>query len=217
MPLPLPLLCLVTDRALCGDRTLEEVVGKAVAGGVDLVQVRERDLPAGELLALVRQIRQVAEGRALTFVNDRLDVALAAGADGVHLPEAGLPVREARALARDRLLIGRSVHSVEAGIEAAREGADLLQLGAIYPTASHPGRSPAGVAMLAQLAARVDAPVVGVGGITTGNAGEAMAAGAAGVAVIRAILTTRDPQRAAQELRKAVMVSWDARHGKVVS
>jgi len=217
MPLPLPLLCLVTDRALCGDRSLVEVVGEAIAGGVNVVQLREKGLPAGELLTLARQLREVTAGRALLFVNDRLDVALAAGADGVHLPEAGLPVREARALGVEGLLIGRSVHGVEAGAQAAGDGADLIQLGAIYPTASHPGGTPVGVEALSRLASRVEVPVVGIGGITVSGAREAMAAGAAGVAVIRAILAAPDPRRAARELWEAVVAGWEARHREVVS
>ncbi len=90
--LRLPTLCLITDRQRLGESPLEAVVEQAAKGGVNLVQLREKDLPAGELLALTGRVREVTRGHALLIINDRLDVVMASGADGVHLPESGLPV-----------------------------------------------------------------------------------------------------------------------------
>ncbi len=139
-------------------------------------------------------------------MNDRVDVALAAEADGAHLGEAGLPVPAARrAVAlRERFLIGRSVHSLEGAREAAHAGADYLLFGNVFATASHPGKEPAGTEMLARVAAGVPVPVIAIGGITPENAAECRRAGAAGVAVISAILDVPDPEAAARELRRCL-------------
>ncbi|HEY8491726.1 MAG TPA: thiamine phosphate synthase [Dehalococcoidia bacterium] len=201
--LPRPCLALVTDRTLAPD--LPAAVERAVRGGVDLVQLRERDLPAGDLLRLARELRAITRGRALLVVNDRLDVALAAGADGVHLPEAGLPVPAARRLAPDGFLVGRSVHDAEGAARAAREGADYLVVGTVFPSRSHPGGGAAGPGLLGRVrAAAGPLPLLGIGGIDAGNAAAVLAAGADGVAVVSAVLAAADPEAAARALRAAL-------------
>ncbi len=204
--LPLPCLALITDRGVCGGtERLEWAVEAAVAGGVQLVQLREKELAGGPLFALAERLRRVTQGKALLFVNERVDVALACEADGVHLGEEALSVAQARRAARGRpLLMGRSVHHAAGALEAAEAGADLLLVGPVYDTASHPGMAPAGVGLVAEVAQSVQVPVVGVGGITPDNAEEVMAAGAAGVAVIRGILAAPSPYQAAQQLREAM-------------
>ena len=217
--LPLPCLALITDRRVCGGtERLEWAVEAAVAGGVQLVQLREKDLPGGPLLALAERLRRCTQGKALLFVNERVDVALACGADGVHLGEEGISVAEARRAAQGReLLIGRSVHHLAGALQAAEAGADLLQVGPVYATASHPDAAPQGVGLVAEVAALVGVPVMGVGGITPANGMEVVAAGAAGVAVIRGILAAPSPHRAAQQLREATnsgYLYWQAAHQK---
>ena len=209
-PIPTPLLCLVTDRRAVHlqDEQLVERVYRAVRGGVSMVQLRERDLPGGELLKLAERLRESTEGTALLFVNDRVDVALACGADGVQLGEAGLDVGAARRVAGNSLLVGRSVHSVEGAAEAEREGADFLVVGTIYPTSSHHAEEPAGPQLLARIASRVATPFVGIGGINAANVGEVVEAGASGVAVISAILTAKDPEAAASQLKMAIDAAW---------
>ena len=112
---------LVTDRRRLRGRSLDQVVSLAVEGGVNVVQLREKDLPGGELYKLALNLRTITAGRALLLVNDRIDVALAANADGVHLPEHGLPAREVRTLVAEDTIVGRSVHSVEAAVASASE------------------------------------------------------------------------------------------------
>jgi len=198
----------VTDRQVCGGvRGLLERVAAAVRGGANMVQLREKGLPGGELLRLALDLRRITEGRALLFVNERVDVALACGADGVQLGEEALPVAAARRVAGERLLIGRSVHSLEGAIEAEREGADLLVVGTIFATASHPGARPAGVSLLREVASRVSIPVVGIGGIEASNTAQVVEAGAAGVAVIRSVLAAPDPEEAARTLWRALSSS----------
>jgi thiamine-phosphate pyrophosphorylase len=193
---------LVTDRQRVTGR-LEDAVAAAVAGGVNAVQLREHDLHAGELLRLARNLRAVTRGAALLLVNDRLDVALASGADGVHLPETGMPPPEARWIAGPELIIGRSVHSPAGAREAEQTGADYVVVGTVYPTGSHPGESGAGPELI-RAAAEVRLPVIAIGGITPANARAVMQAGASGVAVISALLGAPQVERAARELWAAL-------------
>jgi thiamine-phosphate pyrophosphorylase len=209
--LRLPTLCLITDRQRCGESPLEDVVDQAVKGGVNLIQLREKDLPAGELLALAIRLREVTRGRALLVINDRLDVAQAAGADGVHLPENGLPVAIARWLLGQHTLIGRSVHSEEAAVEAEQAGADYVQLGTIYATESKPGVKPAGPDLVRKVSAALATPILAVGGVQPDNAAEVIEAGASGVSVISAIETAADPQAAARQLVEAMSEAWKKR------
>ena len=201
--LPLPTLCLVTDRRQTGDRPLGEIVALALRGGVNMVQLREKDLPSGELMEMALTLRSLTKGRALLFINDRVDVAVASGADGVQLGEEAMTVCAARK-AGPGLLISRSVHHVEGAAQAQRDGADLLVAGTIFQSGSHPGARPAGVELLEQLRAEVNLPYVAIGGITERNAPRAIAAGAAGVAVIGAIARSDDPQRAARGLATSI-------------
>lgn len=199
-----PRLMLVTDRRLCPVDRLPALAAQVVAHGVDAVQLREKDLPADELLALARALRAAIGDRALLFVNGDVDVALAAVADGVQLGEEAMSVAEARHRAGGRLLIGRSVHDVAGAVAAERAGADLLIAGTVYPSRSHPGGPSAGPELIRRIVAVVRVPVLGIGGITWENAAAVIAAGGAGVAVISAILAAPDPVRAAAELRAAV-------------
>lgn len=200
----MPMLCMVTDRRRCKGRRLEDVVDAAVGGGAGMVQLREKDLPAADLHALGLRLRDVVGDRALLFVNDRVDVALACGADGVQLGERGLPIGAARRVAGDRLLIGRSVHSAAGAAAAARAGADLITLGTIFATASHPGEPTGGLALITDAAAACGAPTLGIGGIDAANAGSVIVSGADGVAVISAICGSDDPGRAAADLLGAM-------------
>ena len=186
-------------------------VALALEGGVNMVQLREKDLPGGKLLEMARQLRRVAHPEALFLVNERVDVALACEADGVHLGEEALSTAAARRIAGNNLLIGRSVHSVEGAVAAQEEGADFLLVGTIFETGSHPGVEPAGLDLLRNLGAYLHIPFAGIGGIRPSNAHEVIATGASGVAVISAILASEDPKRAAQTLRKAIDAAWKER------
>ena len=209
--LELPCLCLVADSSVVGPGELVACVAAAVAGGVGLVQLRAKDLPGGRLLSLAEELKRAIDGRAVLLVNERVDVAVAVGADGVQLGEEALPVAAARKLLPQGALVGRSVHSADGAADAALAGADFLLAGSMFATGSHPGAAPAGPGLMREAAARCDAPLVGIGGITPGNLGEVVAAGAAGVAVIRSILGSSDPQAAAEELKLALLSAWRSR------
>ncbi len=208
--LKLPCLCLVADVSVVSPEELVPRVAAAVAGGVGLVQLRAKELPGGQLLSLAKELKQATGGRAALLVNERVDVAVAAGADGVQLGEAALPVATARKLLPGRALIGRSVHSVDGATEASAAGADFLVVGTMFATGSHPGAVPAGPGLMREASRRCSVPLFGIGGITDANLAEVMAAGASGVAVIRSILSAPDPQAAAAELWKALQEAWQS-------
>ena len=196
---------LIPARPRRGGRTLEEVASQAVEGGAHAVQIREKDLSTAELYELAATLHAVLRGRALLLVNDRIDVALAIGADGVHFPERALPAKQARDMARDVCcIIGRSVHSVEAAVTAKADGADYVQVGTVFETASKPGRPAAGLILVREVRDAVSIPVIAVGGIDAGNAAAVIAAGAAGIAVIGAIMHADAPRQAPPGLRRAI-------------
>lgn len=207
-----PCLALITDRRRA-PQGLVEAAAQAVAAGVDLVQLRERDLPPEALLGLARALRALTRGRALLIINSAVEVALAVDADGVHLPENGPPIDEVRARIGSRLL-GCSAHSAAAASRAAAAGADYLQVGPIYPTATHPERPPAGLELLRAVRQAVDVPVLAVGGITPGNAAATLEAGADGLAVIGAVLGSADPASAVEQFRAALQSHRPGRKGK---
>ncbi len=181
-----PVFCLVTDRHRTqGDDQLVRLVRRATGAGVNLVQIRERGLEDRRLLALTRSIVAAVEGTARVVVNDRVDVALAAGADGVHLRADSPPAAAVRAMVPAGFLVGRSVHSEAEALEAAASGVDYLVLGTIFPTASKPaGVLPLGLKPLERAARAIPVPILAIGGITADNVGKVAAAGAAGFAAI---------------------------------
>lgn len=178
----------------------------AVSGGVDVVQLRDKEMPGGALLELAKQLREVSAGRALLLINERADVALAAQADGVQLGEAALPTSAVRVIMGDASVIGRSIHSVRGACEAAKSGADFLLVGTMFASNSHPGEEPSGPGLLSRIAsAGVTVPMLGIGGISEHNAGAVISAGAGGVAVITSILGQDDPRVAAERLKNSMV------------
>ena len=211
--LPEPCLCLVTDRNLVDEGTLIERIGEAVAGGVNMVQLREKDLPGQQLLKLALDIKQEIKGQAMLIVNERADVAVAARADGLQLGEQALPLAAARQIVGPHALIGRSVHSLEGAIKAQAEDADYLVVGTMYATGSHTQTTPSGPQLLRQVAKLPELqfaslPLIGIGGITAGNLGEVILAGASGVAVITSILASPDSRQQARNLKLAILDAW---------
>jgi len=196
-----PTLCLLLTESLCA-RPWHETLVAAIGGGVDLVQVREKHMTARALLARVREVIAVARPRGVpVVVNDRADVAVAAGADGVHLGTDDIPLMEARRLAGTGLLLGASTHDLGEASAAIEAGADLCGVGAMFATALKPDRVPSGTAYLRAYLERFPrTPHLAIGGITPANVGELAAAGARGVAVSAAICGARDAGAVAARL-----------------
>ncbi|MGH9372071.1 MAG: thiamine phosphate synthase [Vicinamibacterales bacterium] len=186
--LPRPLICLVTDRRRLGNASedsLVRLVARASLAGVNLVHVRERDLDDRHLLALVRRIVSAVDVSTAVVVNDRADVALAAGAAGVHLRSDSAPADRVRPLVPSGFLIGRSVHGAAEARAAANSGVDYLVMGTTYPTSSKEEGVPlAGIRGLGEACQAVRIPVLAIGGVTADNVTGIAAAGAAGVAAI---------------------------------
>jgi len=200
---------LVTQESLSTEGSTRDIVEAAVAGGVDVVQLREKDRSARERYHLGRKLRAVTrEVGVPLIVNDRVDLAAAVDADGVHLGDADLPIAVAREQLGPDALIGRSVSFVEDARAAAEKGADYLGVGAVYATGSKDDiddeEEGVGPERVAAIADAVDVPVVGIGGITADNAAPVVEAGADGVAVITAITRADDPAAATRDLGAVV-------------
>ena len=185
------MICLVTDRHR---RSPVEQAADAVDAGVDIIQIRERGLDDAELAAMVTRIAGIARGsHTRVVVNDRLDVAMACGAHGVHLRGDSIPPARVRSMTAPAFLIGRSVHGTEEAVAVARH-VDYVIAGTLFPTSSKPGRSELlGLPGLASIAADVPVPVLAIGGITIERAGEIAAAGAAGIAAVSLFTDAEQP------------------------
>ncbi|HOP41741.1 MAG TPA: thiamine phosphate synthase, partial [Geobacteraceae bacterium] len=174
----------------------------ALRGGVRAVQLREKDLPARDLYELACRMKETTDRYgAKLLVNDRLDVALAAGADGVHLGESSLPLPRAREIVGDRLLIGVSCHGKEGALSAQENGADFITFSPIFFTPSKaPYGEPVGTELLAEACRLLRIPVFALGGIKKERVREVLDYGARGIALISAIIAANDPERATREM-----------------
>jgi thiamine-phosphate pyrophosphorylase len=177
------------------------LVQEAVAGGATIVQLRKKVMPIRQLLTLAEKLKELTVHFGVPLIiNDRVDLALAVNADGVHLGLDDFPVERARRLLGSKKIIGATVRSAEQAARAQLEGADYLGAGAVYPTGSKAGAAMIGLGGLAEICRAVKLPVVGIGGIGPGKAGPVIRAGAAGVAVISALAGAKDPAGAARLL-----------------
>jgi thiamine-phosphate pyrophosphorylase len=199
---------LVTDAGLSADRSTVEIVESAIRGGVDVVQLREKEASARERYELGTRLRDLTrEADIPLIVNDRVDLAAAIGADGVHLGDDDLPIPVAREQLGEGAIVGRSVSTPEAARRAEQEGADYLGVGAVYGTTSKdtdPEQSNIGLDRVRAIREATDLPFVGIGGVTPDNARDVVEAGANGVAVISTITAADDPEAATRELGTAV-------------
>lgn len=206
-----PIFSLITNRKLLVGRTIDDVVKVAVANGVNHVQLRELDLSARDLLTLAEWMKQVIGGHAVLVIHDRVDVAMACEADGVHLSPSGLSTRVARKLVGPHCLIGRSVESINDAVRAAREGADYVQMGPVFETDA-PKTRILGVSSLEIAVREVGVPILAAGGIHRHNVAQVIKAGVAGVAVQSSVMKAADAGAAAHELHDAIEWAWDARY-----
>jgi thiamine-phosphate pyrophosphorylase len=182
------------------------VVPEALAGGVDVVQLRDKDAFDAELVAAGRELRALCEPRgALLVVNDRAELALECGADGVHVGQEDQPVEEVRRLVGPDVLIGVSTHSPEQIAAAERSSADYLGVGPVYATATKPAVEPVGIELVRRAVEHASKPWFAIGGIDAQRAEEVRAAGAERIAVVRAIRDAADPRGAAASLREAIV------------
>lgn len=197
-------LYLVTDRHQTAGRPLLPVLERAVAAGVRAIQLRERDLPLRALRSMAVDLQRELP-QAKLFINDRVDLALALSAHGVHLRESSMPVAVVRRLLQPSQLLGASVHSVDGAMEAEQQGADFVVLGPIHDTPSKRAYgAPLGLAVLEQAARNVRIPMFAIGGMNAARARDARRAGAFGVAVLSSILSANDVEQATVSLLSAL-------------
>lgn len=199
-------LYVITCRDQASGQGHLDVASAALAGGAQVIQLRDKEMPARELLELALRIREMIAERApgtLLMVNDRVDVAAAAEADGVHLGQEDLPYRTARDLLGPRAVIGVSATCLEEALEAEAAGADYLGVGPVFPTPSKQDAAPAmGLEGLAAVRDAVSAPIVAIGGIGEDNAAAVLRAGADGIAVISAVTGAPDMAEAVRRLAR---------------
>ncbi len=199
-------LYLVTDRDLSMGRSIEEVVRAAVRGGVTCVQLREKACSSAEFLDLALSLKAELSGcRIPLIINDRLDIALAAEADGVHLGQHDIPLAAAKRISGGRLLIGISAESVDDAARAEAGGADYIGISPVFTTPTKTDTAePLGLEGITRIRQAVKIPIVGIGGLNLGNAGQVIRSGADGVAVVSAIMSAPDPENAARELLREI-------------
>ena len=195
-------LYLITDRKQVRNSNLLAVMEGALRGGVKAVQLREKDLSSKELYDTALGMRELTSRfGAKLFINDRIDIALAADADGVHLGGESMPVRATRKLLGKDKLIGVSCHDRASALAADEEGADFITFGPVYYTPSKARYGdPVGIAALRETAGLLRIPVIALGGVKRENAGEVISAGAHGIALISAIIAADNPENEAAEL-----------------
>ncbi len=197
-------LYVVITEAFCAGRSALEVLAQTLAAGVRLVQLREKEWDDLRLYQRALEFRrQTAAAGALLIVNDRLDLALAAGADGVHLGQDDLPIVPARQIAPE-LIIGASTHSLKEALAAQEAGASYLNLGPIFATQTKAGATPLGVEAIDRIAPRLRIPWTTMGGIKSSNIGRVVSLGARHPAVMTAVTAAQDPLAAALQLRKII-------------
>jgi thiamine-phosphate pyrophosphorylase len=205
-----PLLLLVTDRTRYGDRTLDDIFVPALSGGVNMIEVREADMNARDLLGEAERFRKLALGGVPLVIYDRVDVAVAAHADGVHVTAESLPISAAKQAGRG-VLVGKSVTSVAEAVAAEQAGADYLVVEPVFFSHYAQDRPPLGPTVVRRIKAKVHLPLLAGGGITAGNAHQVIAAGADGVSVTTEIVDADDPRAAARSLQQAMREAWATR------
>lgn len=199
-------LYVITDSRISRGRSHREVIKAAIRGGATIVQYREKNASTHQMIDEALELRDLCRGHGVPFiVNDRVDIALAVDADGVHVGQDDMPASLARRLIGRDKIVGVSTENVEQARAAIADGADYLGVGAVFATATKPDAGkPIGIAGLMKIARASTIPIVGIAGIDASNAASVIRAGAAGVAVVSAIVSAEDAERAARELRKIV-------------
>jgi len=206
-------LYVITDQTIGRGRSHAEIARRALDGGADIIQLRDKDLSCREFLAEACMIREItAEAGRLFIVNDRIEVALSAGADGVHLGQDDLPVRAARRIAPRDFIIGVSVKSVADALSAESAGADYIALSPTFSTASKDDAGPGhGLDILCEICTTVSLPVIAIGGIGPHNVIRVIGAGADGIAVISSVVGEDDIAQAARRMKALIM---NAKNGR---
>jgi thiamine-phosphate pyrophosphorylase len=199
-------LYVVTDEKIRKGVTHAQIAKEAVSGGADVIQLRDKEMTGRELFFTACEIREITTRSGVLFiVNDRIDIAMASGADGVHLGQDDFPLSEARKVAPDNFIIGISVGSVAEAVNAEIGGADYVAVSPVFGTGTKPDAGPGyGTSLIRLIRQEVSIPVIGIGGISKDNVREVLLSGAAGIAVISAIVCSEDIAKATRELKTLI-------------
>ncbi len=201
-------LYVITDHSLSRGRSNEEVVEAAITGGADIIQLRDKGRTAKQLLQEALKLRNITRRRGVLFiVNDRVDLVLAVDADGVHLGQDDLPLKYARKLLGDDKIIGISAQNVEQAVQAEKDSADYVAVSAIFSTPTKPDAQSLGLEAITNIKRNVGIPVVAIGGIKEENAAQVRKAGADCIAVISAVVSAVDIEKAARNLREKFLAA----------
>ncbi len=197
---------LVTDRKQTCGKSLEEVIKSSLAGGIKAVQLREKDLDDRELFTVAKRLKSLIHRSGATFfINDRLDIALAVDADGLHLGQESISSNDARKHFGENKLVGVSAHSLDEAVRAEDDGADFITIGPIYDTPSKRRYGkPIGLNELEKVTEKLKIPAFAIGGMVKEKVREVISAGAHGIALITAILKTKNPEKAAKEMSEEI-------------
>jgi len=197
-------LCVITDTVIQKKYSHIEAVKLAIKGGADMIQFRDKSMSTAEMISTAKQIAVLCKNHRVTFlVNDRVDVAILSGADGVHLGIEDIPINEARKLLGMKKIIGGTAHSLKEALKAQKQGADYIGFGHIFITASkHKPDKPKGTKLLSQIVKKVKMPILAIGGINSANIEEVMKTGVHGAAIIGGILKSRNPAQTTKVIRK---------------
>ncbi|SKA12135.1 thiamine phosphate synthase [Selenihalanaerobacter shriftii] len=196
-------LYVITNQNIAQGKDNLEVVKEAIIGGADIIQLREKDMSTRNLVNMGNELKVITKSAEVPLiVNDRVDIALAIDADGVHLGQDDLPIKEARKMMGNDKIIGISTHSLEQAIEAAAMGADYIGVGPVFPTQTKPNYNPVGLELVEKVSQRVEIPFVAIGGIKLDNIHEVIKAGAKRVAVVSGIVGVEDIESAARSYYK---------------
>ena len=194
---------LVTDQNLMSTNTIYEAVEKAIVGGCSVVQLREKELSSFDFYNVASKIRELTNRYNIPLIiNDRIDIALAVGADGVHVGQSDMPAMVARKIIGDKMELGVSVRTIDEALQAVADGADCLGVGAMQSTATKADAMLVTIEELQNIRKAVDVPIVVIGGIGKDNAASFKAAGVDGLAVVSAIISQEDIVMATQELKR---------------
>ncbi len=196
------ILYVITDKKASKNRGHLEVIKAAIDGGADVVQLRDKDASVRELVQVGNEIRLLTHRRHVDFiVNDRVDIALATDADGVHLGQDDLPLYLARKIIGKEKIIGVSTHSLDEAIQAETDGADYIAVGPIFATPTKPDYKPVGLELIRQIKERIKIPFVAIGGIDENNIKDVVNAGATRIAVVRAVVGSDNITQAVRQLK----------------
>ena len=199
-------LYFITDSTPYNEEEFLERVEKALSGGVTIMQLREKDRTTREYIFLAEKVHSIAQKyKVPLIIDDRADVALAVGAEGVHLGQSDMPIDTARKIVGDKMIIGATTKTVEQALEACKNGADYLGVGAIYPTTTKVKTVLTSVDTLKDIVKAVSVPVNAIGGLNKDNIDVLKGSGISGICAVSAIMKADDPQTAARELKQAFL------------